>query len=73
MAEQAEDRPACQRAFWKAYLPIENTLKRAKELEQQIGQIALGGAGQGDPELHEFLVTLVTHLFEAEAQAKKLA
>jgi hypothetical protein len=29
-----------------------------------------GEAGQGNPELHEFLVTLVTQLFEAEAQAK---
>jgi hypothetical protein len=27
--------------------------------------------GQGNTELHEFLVTLVTQLFEAEAQAKK--
>ena len=45
--------------------------QRVQELERQIGQIALGGAGQGNPELHEFLVTLVTQLFEAEAQAKK--
>ena len=44
--------------------------QRVQELEQQISQIALGGAGQGNPELHEFLVTLVTQLFEAEAQAK---
>ena len=27
--------------------------------------------GQGNTELHEFLVTLVTQLFEAEDQAKK--
>ena len=27
--------------------------------------------GQGNTELHEFMVTLVTQLFEAEAQAKK--
>ena len=45
--------------------------QRVQELEQQIGHIALGGAGQGNPELQEFLVTLVTQLFEAEAQAKK--
>jgi hypothetical protein len=45
--------------------------QRVQELERQIGQIALGGAWQGNPELHEFLVTLVTQLFEAEAQAKK--
>ena len=45
--------------------------KRVQELERQIGQIALGGAGQVNTELHEFLVTLVTQLFEAEAQAKK--
>ena len=45
--------------------------QRVQELERQIGQIALGEAGQGNPELHEFLVTLVTQLFEAEAQAKK--
>jgi hypothetical protein len=45
--------------------------QRVQELERQIGQIALGGAGQVNPELHEFLVTLVTQLFEAEAQAKK--
>jgi hypothetical protein len=41
--------------------------QRVQELERQIGQIALGGAGQGNPELHEFLITLVTQLFEAEA------
>ena len=45
--------------------------QRVQELERQIGQIALGEAGQDSPELHEFLVTLVTQLFEAEAQAKK--
>jgi hypothetical protein len=45
--------------------------QRVQELERQIGQIAHGEAGQGNPELHEFLVTLVTQLFEAEAQAKK--
>jgi hypothetical protein len=45
--------------------------QRVQELERRIGQIALGEAGQGNPELHEFLVTLVTQLFEAEAQAKK--
>ena len=45
--------------------------QRVQELERRIGQIALGVAGQGNPELHEFLVTLVTQLFEAEAQAKK--
>ena len=42
--------------------------QRVQELERQIGQIALGETGQGNPELHEFLVTLVTQLFEAEAQ-----
>ncbi len=45
--------------------------QRVQELERQIGQILHGEAGQGNPELHEFLVTLVTQLFEAEAQAKK--
>jgi uncharacterized protein involved in propanediol utilization len=45
--------------------------QRVQELERRIGQIAHGEAGQGNPELHEFLVTLVTQLFEAEAQAKK--
>ncbi len=45
--------------------------QRVQELERLIGQIAHGEAGQGNPELHEFLVTLVTQLFEAEAQAKK--
>ena len=45
--------------------------QRVQELERQIGQIAHGEAGQCNPELHEFLVTLVTQLFEAEAQAKK--
>jgi len=45
--------------------------QRVQELERQIGQIALGEAGQVNTELHEFLVTLVTQLFEAEAEAKK--
>ena len=47
--------------------------QRVQELERRIGQIAHwhGEAGQDNPELHEFLVTLVTQLFEAEAQAKK--
>ena len=44
--------------------------QRVQELERQIGQIAHGEAGQGNPELNEFLVTLVTQLLEAEAQAK---
>ena len=34
--------------------------QRVQELERQIGQIALGEPGQVNPELHEFLITLVT-------------
>jgi hypothetical protein len=45
--------------------------QRVKELERQIGQISLGEAWQVNSQLHDFLVTLVTQLFEAEAQAKK--
>jgi hypothetical protein len=45
--------------------------QRVQELERQIDQIAHGEAGQGNPELHEFLVTLVTQLLEAEEKAKK--
>ena len=39
--------------------------RRVQEPERQIGQIAHGEAGHGNRELHEFLVTLVTQLFDA--------
>ena len=63
-----QPRPMTSLQLWLKKPKID---QRVQELEQQIGHIALGGAGQGNPELHEFLVTLVTQLFEAEAQAKK--
>ena len=52
----------------QARLAASSGFMTTRKLERQIGQIALGEAGQGNPELHEFLVTLVTQLFEAEAQ-----
>ena len=45
--------------------------QHVKEFERQIGKTSLGEAGQVNNQLHDFLVTLVTQLFEAEAQAKK--
>ena len=45
--------------------------QRVQELERLINQISLGESGQVDSHLHEFVVTLVTQLFEAEDQARK--
>ena len=45
--------------------------QRVKELERLINQISLGESGQVNSHLHEFVVTLVTQLFEAEDQAEK--
>ena len=47
------------------------TRKIVQELEREIGQISLGEAGQVKRQLHDFLITLVTQLLEAEDQVEK--
>jgi hypothetical protein len=52
-----QPRPMTSLQLWLNQPKID---QRVQELERQISRIALGEAGQVNPELHEFLITLVT-------------